>query len=83
MGPLHLNRLDHRSIQIGLGPEAVDRYVNDRITAITDATDQARAIAGHLADGDIGTARTLLPVERPYPLDAAAEAHIGASTATP
>lgn len=80
---LRLNRLDHRSIQIGLGPEAVDRYVNDWITAITDVTETARSIAKHLAQGDIDAARTLLPAERPYPLEAAAAANIGATAPMP
>jgi hypothetical protein len=65
---LHLNRLDHRSIQIGLGPEAVDHYVGEWITAIEDVTPLARRIAGHLDAGEQDRARGLLPAERPYPL---------------
>lgn len=83
---LRLNRLDHRSIQVGLGPGAVDQNVNAWITAITaipDAPVTALAIAMHLAQDDIGTARTLLPAERPYPLEAAVAARIGATTAVP
>jgi hypothetical protein len=82
---LHLNRLDHRSIQIGLSGEAVDRYVGEwitgitGITGITDATDRARMIEARLAEGDIAKARALLPDERPYPLEEALAARIGAS----
>ncbi|SDD83944.1 DUF4291 domain-containing protein [Glycomyces harbinensis] len=75
---LHLNRLDHRSIQVGLSGEAVDRYVAEWITGIADATDRARAIEAHVVNGDNDKARALLPVEQPYPLEEALATHIGA-----
>ncbi|MEU6246621.1 DUF4291 domain-containing protein [Glycomyces sp. NPDC047010] len=65
---LHLNRLDHRSIQIGLSGDAVRRYTGEWITAIADVTPLARRIAGHLDAGEQDRARGLLPVERPYPV---------------
>ncbi|MEU6859750.1 DUF4291 domain-containing protein [Glycomyces sp. NPDC046736] len=64
---LQLNRLDYRAIQIGLSGEAVHRYVDEWITAITDITPLAHQIAAHLNKGDTATARDLLPTERPYP----------------
>nr|BFF22512.1 hypothetical protein GCM10025732_04770 [Glycomyces mayteni] len=67
---LHLNRLGHRSIQIGLSGDAVRRYTGEWITGIADVTPLARRIAGHLAAGDQDRARDLLPAERPYPLSA-------------
>ncbi|WP_030144285.1 DUF4291 domain-containing protein [Glycomyces sp. NRRL B-16210] len=66
---LHLNRLDHRSIQIGLSGEAVNRYVDEWITGIEDMTSTAHRIAEHLRTGDIDNAKALLPTERPYLLE--------------
>lgn len=63
---LHHNPLEHRSIQIGLGGEAVHRYVNEWIHAITDVTAEAQAIKA-LVDADhLDDARERLPQERPY-----------------
>jgi hypothetical protein len=63
---LHHNPLEHRSIQIGLGGEAVHRYVNEWIHAITDVTAEAQAIKA-LVDADhLDAARERLPQERPY-----------------
>lgn len=55
-----LNALPYRSLQIGLSGEAVDRYTDEWITAVTDVTD----LAGAIRAGEHGA----LPVERPYPL---------------
>jgi hypothetical protein len=65
---LKLNRLDHRSIQIGLSGAAVHHYVKEWITGITDATPLARQIAERIEAGALEEARELLPDERPYPL---------------
>ncbi|WP_100445184.1 DUF4291 domain-containing protein [Glycomyces xiaoerkulensis] len=63
-------RLEHRSIQIGLSGAAVDRYVDQWITAITDVTDLAHRIAIDVGAGRIEDAERRLPIERPYPLSA-------------
>ena len=65
---LHLEPLDYRSIQIGLSGEAVDRYIDEWIVSIADATDHFRRIAAAVAAGSDNEARELLPVELPYPL---------------
>ncbi|WP_026928477.1 DUF4291 domain-containing protein [Glycomyces tenuis] len=80
---LRLNRLEHRSIQIGLSGEAVDRYADAWIASITDVTGLARTIAEHLAAGRTDEARSALPPERPYPLPEHLAAHIGATTPSP
>lgn len=67
---LQLARLEHRSIQIGLSDAAVDRYVDEWTTAITDVTDLARRIAIDVESGRIEDAERRLPPERPYPLSA-------------
>jgi hypothetical protein len=58
--------LQHRSIQIGLTREAVQRYVNEWTVSITDVTPLAREVHAAVRAGDDDAARALLPVERPY-----------------
>lgn len=65
---LHLQPLNHRSIQIGLRGEAVRRYVHEWTTSITDVTDLAHAVHTRVRAGDLSGAQEMLPVERPYPL---------------
>jgi len=74
---LHLNRLDHRSIQIGLSGPAVPRYVNDWIVRITDVTALARDIRARVVSGDRENAASLLPAESPYPVSDAWRAQLG------
>ncbi|MEG0886628.1 MAG: DUF4291 family protein, partial [Janthinobacterium sp.] len=56
----------HRAIQIGLGKEAVELYVQKWITRIEDVTPLANAIHGLLIQEKLEEARHLLPKERPY-----------------
>lgn len=60
----------HRAIQIGLSKQAVDLYVKEWIQRITDTTPLAQGIRALVAKGDFQSARALLPVERPYGVDA-------------
>jgi hypothetical protein len=73
-----LDRLDHRAIQVGLGGESVDRYVDEWITAIEDCAPLAHEIAGLVAAGDRDAAQRLLPVERPLALPAHVAAAVDA-----
>ncbi|QWT21009.1 DUF4291 domain-containing protein [Bacillus sp. NP157] len=63
---LRLNPLDHRSLQMGIGGDAVKRYVNEWIRRITDITTDAQAIKALVDTGDLAAAAALLPAERPY-----------------
>jgi Domain of unknown function (DUF4291) len=63
---LHHNPLDHRSIQIGISGEAVRRYAQEWIKAISDVTPLAHAIQARVLDGDLDGARSMLPQEKPY-----------------
>lgn len=65
---LRLGPLGHRSLQVGLAGDAVRRYVEEWITAITDVTDLMRAVGGLVSAGRDEEAHALLPVENPYPL---------------
>ncbi len=63
---LLLSPLDHRSIQIGLSGEAVNRYVSEWIVRISDLTDLSRFIHEIVESGDSARARLYLPRERTY-----------------
>ncbi|MFI1103877.1 DUF4291 domain-containing protein [Streptomyces melanogenes] len=66
---LRLQPLPHRALQLGLSGEAAHRYADEWVASITDVTPLARTIHAHVRDGDLDTARRLLPGERPYPVD--------------
>lgn len=60
---LHHAALDHRSIQIGLGPAAVALYVDEWIQKITDVTPLAHEIRALVVDGKMDEAGARLPAE--------------------
>ncbi|MER7662408.1 MULTISPECIES: DUF4291 domain-containing protein [unclassified Streptomyces] len=70
---LHQRPLPCRSLQLGLAGEASRRYADEWTASITDVTPIAHRIHALVRQGDLDTARSLLPDERPYshPGDAA------------
>ena len=60
--------LDHRSIQIGLGPKVVPAFVDAWIVQLDDITPLVRTIRARLDAGDLDGAEALRPKERPYPV---------------
>ena len=82
LGPLGLDPLPWRSLQVGLSGTAVDRYVDEWVTDLTDVTDVARRVRAAVLAGDREAAVAALPVERPYPLPAEVGARVGASPVT-
>jgi hypothetical protein len=64
---LHLQPLPYRTIQIGVGGEAVLLYVEQWIRKITDITDFAHNVRSHVECGQLHQAQAMLPVERAYP----------------
>jgi hypothetical protein len=76
---LRLGELPYRSLQVGLGGAAVDRYVDEWIAGLEDVTGLVRSIRGRLDRDDEVGAAALLPVERPYPLPDPIAARLGAS----
>jgi hypothetical protein len=66
---IQLAALPWRTIQIGLSGAAVDRYVDEWTCRIEDVTAVAHLIRTALAHGDVEHATSLLPHERPYPID--------------
>ncbi|MFC7908826.1 DUF4291 domain-containing protein [Streptomyces nigra] len=73
---LHLRPLDHRSLQLGLAGEAARLYADEWTVSITDITSLAHTIHAHVQDGDLQTARQLLPNEWPYPVAEGDLAHL-------
>ena len=73
-----LNPLPYRSLQVGIGPGAVDDYVDHWVLALRDITDEVARLRAlpRVTAAD-------LPPERPYPLPDALVARIGAAPAPP
>ncbi|TDC84674.1 DUF4291 domain-containing protein [Micromonospora sp. KC606] len=65
---LQLKALPYRSLQVGLSGEAVDRYVDDWMVAVTDITPMVHRVRELLHSGDEQAAEAQLPVEDVYPL---------------
>ncbi|PWU50141.1 DUF4291 domain-containing protein [Micromonospora globispora] len=76
---LHLKALPYRSLQVGLSGEAVDRYVDDWVVAVTDITPTVHRVRHLLRGGDEQAAAAHLPVEHVYPLPAQIAAGLNAS----
>ncbi len=63
---LHLQPLEHRSLQLGLSGDAVHHYVDDWTVDIRDVTGLAHRIHALVGDHALDEARALLPAERVY-----------------
>ncbi len=68
---VRLERLEHRTIQIGLSGNAVERYVDEWIVGIDDVTALAREAHKLVRAGRDEAAVRLLPEEKPFALPAA------------
>jgi hypothetical protein len=60
------NKLPIRSIQVGLGPDIVPRYVREWIVDITDISEQVDELRELREQGKFTRAQALLPVERQW-----------------
>jgi hypothetical protein len=77
---LHHNPLEHRAIQVGLSGEAVQRYCDEWILGIEDATELMRELGRRIRAAQPGLmVDALLPSEQPYPLETHLAEAIGAS----
>ncbi|MBD2821566.1 DUF4291 domain-containing protein [Xenorhabdus sp. 42] len=63
---IFLNKLEQRTIQIGLRNKAVEDYVNHWIVNITDITELANEIDDQVKNNNLDMAKSLLPEERIY-----------------
>jgi hypothetical protein len=75
-----LQRLDHRSLQVGLTGPAVREYVDRWTVGIEDVTPLAAAVHAAVREGRLDAAAAMLPDEQPYVLSPDARAATGAST---
>jgi hypothetical protein len=76
---LRLEPLTERTIQIGIGPGATERYIREWTQSIRDVTDTAHELRALVELGDIKAATRLLPATRVYPLSDEVSRRIGAS----
>jgi hypothetical protein len=76
-------RLARRAIQVGLSGEAMDRYCEEWIRAVTDISATARQARQLIRVGRTGDAAQLLPVECVYPLNPPLARQIGALSGHP
>ncbi len=76
---IQMRALDYRSIQVGLSGDAVNRYVNDWTTQITDITSLVRSASSLIESGRPEAATELLPNEKEYlvPRKLAYRIHVG------
>uniref|UniRef100_A0A914YSW3 DUF4291 domain-containing protein n=1 Tax=Panagrolaimus superbus TaxID=310955 RepID=A0A914YSW3_9BILA len=63
---IKLEKLLHRSIQIGLSKEAVNKYVNEWIVEISDVTDVMKEIEKCVKNENFNAAKEMLPKEEIY-----------------
>lgn len=78
---LRLAPLSFRSLQVGLSGPAVHAYVDTWIVRIEDVTPLAREVEALVARGDLASAETRRPRERPYPLPDAVATRVGITQA--
>lgn len=64
---VRLQPLPYRSLQLGLAGEAARRYADEWIVSLTDVTPLAHRVHTAVREGDLDTARGLLPAEQAYP----------------
>lgn len=70
-------KLEHRSIQVGVGRGLIDNYVNEWIVKIEDFTPLAKKIHALCKTGNHDKAKPLLPTEKVYPLNDLVKKRIG------
>ena len=71
---LNSEPLPWRSLQVGIGGTAVERYIDDWIVELADITSELNSIRARASADTSG-----LPVESPYPVSSAIAATIGAT----
>lgn len=74
-------KLPYRSLQLGLGPPIVPRYVNEWTVAIADITPTVRTLHDLIRAGHLEQAMELLPGERVYPVSETIARRLGMAAA--
>lgn len=65
---VQLGRLEHRSLQVGIGRNVSRRWVEEMVVGIEDVTEVAREVKRCVDEGRVEEAKALLPREREYVL---------------
>ncbi|WIG59746.1 MAG: hypothetical protein OJF49_002493 [Ktedonobacterales bacterium] len=73
--------LPQRSIQVGLGRQIIERYVNEWTVEIRDMTPLVHRLYALRHEGHTERVRALLPREHVYPLDTALRRRLGMGSA--
>ena len=66
---LHGKKLEHRSLQVGIGRTLITEYATNWIQEIADLTELTKKIRRLCRDGRYSQAKRLLPAEAVYPVD--------------
>lgn len=74
---LHGKKLEHRSIQVGLGRDVIREFTEDWILEVSDFTARARKIRALYLAGHFKRAKEQLPPERIYPVSGALMKNLG------
>jgi Domain of unknown function (DUF4291) len=74
---IHGQKLDYRSIQVGLSRSIIEEYVKSWTQSITDLTPLAAKLRSLRKAGKHAEAKRLLPPERVYPTDPATAVRLG------
>jgi len=69
--------LEHRSIQVGLSRQIIQRFVNEWTLEIRDFSPLVRKLYRLINSGSAGKAKRLLPRERIYPMNPAIATRLG------
>lgn len=77
--------LDHsalpwRSLQLGLGPILVEKYVKEWIQGVDDVTELVKEVGKAVQEKRWEDAKKMLPDEKPYPLNEQLVQHLAASS---
>ncbi|MEV0079599.1 DUF4291 domain-containing protein [Nocardia neocaledoniensis] len=77
---IRLDKMNYRSLQVGLSGPAVDMYCDDWIVSIEDRTELAHELLRLTRAGEYKAAEILLPDESPYLLPASINSRIGVTS---
>lgn len=69
--------LNYYSLQVGLSRQVIQQYVSDWVVEIRDYTPLAKKLSGMIAAGNGSKAKSLLPHEAVYPLNATLAKRLG------
>jgi hypothetical protein len=77
---IHGKKLEHRSIQVGIGRTLVEQYASEWIVDVIDLTPLTAKIRRLRQDGENAKAKSHLPKERVYPVLEGTSLRLGITT---